>query len=43
MSVEYTVLLCLVSVGCAVAVVALGGPLVRAYELRLALLLLPFP
>jgi Flp pilus assembly pilin Flp len=42
-SVEYTVLLCLVSLGCAAAVVALGPALVGTYELRLTLLLLPFP
>lgn len=42
-SVEYTVLLCLVSLACAVAVMALGAPLVRSYELRVTMLLLPFP
>jgi Flp pilus assembly pilin Flp len=42
-SVEYTVLLCLVALGCAAAVVALGPALVSTYELRLTLLLMPFP
>lgn len=42
-SVEYAVLLCVVAIGCAFAVAALGEPLVAAYEGRVTLLLLPFP
>lgn len=42
-SAEYTVLLCFVSLGCAIAIMALGLPLVRSYELRVTMLLLPFP
>lgn len=40
---EYTILLCLVAVVCVLAIVSLGGPLVRGFVLRETWLLLPFP
>lgn len=41
--VEYTVLLCLVAVGCSLAVVALGAPLVRLYMAQQVWLMLAVP
>jgi Flp pilus assembly pilin Flp len=41
--VEYTLLLFAVAMTCALATVALGVPLVRAYLVREAWLLFPFP
>lgn len=41
--VEYTVILVLVTMGCVLAMVGLGGPLVSAFETQQAWLLLPFP
>jgi hypothetical protein len=40
---EYVVLLALVSIGCALASVAVGPPLLRLYLLQRAVLLLPIP
>ena len=42
-SVEYTVILAVVAVVCALAVVAIGAPLVRMFLLQKTWLLLPFP
>lgn len=42
-TVEYTVLLVLVALVCALAVVALGVPFVKMYELQTAWLLLRLP
>jgi Flp pilus assembly pilin Flp len=41
--VEYTVLLCLVSVGCVLAMVALGAPLVQMFMAQETWLLLAIP
>jgi Flp pilus assembly pilin Flp len=42
-TVEYTVLLTLVAIGCVLGVAALGIPLVRMFEMQTAWLFLPFP
>lgn len=42
-TVEYTVILCLIAVGCALATAALGVPLVRMFATQRTWLLLPFP
>ena len=42
-SVEYTVLLAVVAIGCVLGVAALGIPLVRMFETQTAWLFLPFP
>jgi len=42
-TVEYTVLLVVVAVGCSLAVVGLGAPLVQMFVTLEAWLLLPFP
>jgi Flp pilus assembly pilin Flp len=40
---EYAVLLALVSVGCVLAALTLGPPLLRNYLMQRAILLLPIP
>ena len=42
-TVEYTVLLTRVAIGCVLGVAALGIPLVRMFEMQTAWLFLPFP
>jgi Flp pilus assembly pilin Flp len=42
-TVEYTVLLVLVAISCALAMVTLGAPLVRMFSTYQTWLLLPFP
>jgi Flp pilus assembly pilin Flp len=42
-TVEYAVILTVVALGCVLATVSLGVPLVRAFEAREAWLLLPLP
>jgi Flp pilus assembly pilin Flp len=42
-TVEYTVLLVLVAMSCALAMVTLGAPLVRMFATYQTWLLLPFP
>jgi hypothetical protein len=42
-SVEYVVVLCLVSVGAAVAVIALGPPLLELFLIQRSILLSPIP
>ena len=42
-TVEYTVLLVLVALSCALAMVTLGAPLVRMFATYQTWLLLPFP
>ena len=40
---EYAVLLCVVAVGCSLAVIGLGAPLVRAFLVQESWLLLAVP
>ena len=42
-TVEYAVLLSLVSIGCVFAIIGLGVPLVRMYQANQAWLMLPIP
>jgi Flp pilus assembly pilin Flp len=42
-TVEYVIVLCLVSIGAALAVIALGTLLLELFHYQQALLVLPFP
>ncbi len=42
-TVEYTIVLCLVSLGASLAIIALGSVLLHLFRFQQALLALPFP